>query len=81
MHREQLLRVVAEDMPKYGRCRYCDQQLRWCTTAKGKNIPINAGARPLHSDTNADTKVRYDLYDRGDVHFVTCKNSPGKGKR
>ena len=73
MYREQLLRLVADASARRQYCRRCGKPIVWRTTPTGASVPLNADALPRMTDQHPETYVRYELFDRADVHPRECK--------
>jgi len=77
MYHEQLVRVVVDNSRRdRAYCRYCGKPIVWRVTPQGRNIPLDADAVAVREDQNAETYVRYQLFDRDAVHMATCKKQP-----
>lgn len=77
MWHEQLLRVVAEDNHvDRAHCRYCGKPMVWRVMANGRSVPLDEHALPVRVDQDAETYVRFELFDRDAVHMATCKKKP-----
>jgi hypothetical protein len=82
MYHEQLVRVVVDSSRRdRAYCRYCGKPIVWRVTPNGRNIPLDADAIAVRADQNAETYVRYELFDRDAVHMATCKKMPKRHSR
>lgn len=82
MYTEQLLRVVVDDGPEDRQnCRYCGKPMIWRVRPNGSSIPLDEHALPVRVDQDAETYVRYELFEREAVHMATCKKQPHKKPR
>ena len=65
---------VFEDSKRTGSCNgpTCGQPLDWYDTAKGKRMPMNAGAVPVRSENEPDTMRVIVFFDASDTHWATC---------
>ena len=82
MYHEQLLRVVVDrGRPDRVHCRYCGRPMIWRVRPNGRNIPLDEHALPIRVDQDAETYVRYELFDRDAVHMATCKKQPRRKPR
>lgn len=82
MYHEQLLRVVVDNGPEHRQhCRYCGRPMIWRVRPNGRSIPLDEHALPVRTDQDAQTYVRYELFDRDAVHMATCKRQPKRQAR
>lgn len=74
----------------YGFCRYCNKQIIWIKTTKGRNMPVDPCAKPFWKDEEGTERVvmyngtvnrcRFDNPGREPdgigytPHFSTCTN-------
>lgn len=72
---EYLIRVMTGQI-RTGVCREkaCRQRIEFRLNIRGKWVPFDAGARPLHSERDPLTHVAHDLMSPDDLHFATCKH-------
>jgi len=57
---------------KPGQCssRTCLRDLEWYRTVRGRAMPMNAGARPIRTETVDGQTVGY--FSSDDSHWATC---------
>lgn len=74
MYTEHLLRVVVDRGREHRtRCRECGKPMIWRVRPDGRSIPLDEHALPVRIDRDAQTFVRYELFERDAIHMATCK--------
>lgn len=59
-----------------GRCKYCHQGIVWVLTDDNRRLPFNPHEKPLYQETDARTRVEFDVFAKSASHLWTCKYKP-----
>lgn len=59
-----------------GRCYKCRRPIRWETTDRGRQIPLEADAQPLRTETETATGARFNIFAGDALHSKTCPARP-----